>query len=541
MKQSFYDLQKKILSSIKAEVRKNLGPQPKYLKKYYEAYKREFRVKHKYSSKQELIQQCLKSDIVLIGDYHTFSQSQKTALRILREIIQQKSKIIIGLEMLLSEHQKSVNAYLSRLITEAEFLEEIDYDNNWGFPWKNFKPIFEFAQANRIPILALNIKSNNLKSRDEHAADIITRNLAHRPNRSIYVLYGDLHLARGHIPKEINKHLKHYKLTKKTMTIFQNSESLYWKLAEANTIHKIDVLKLSSNQYCIMNAAPWIKLQSYLHWFETGDSSIDDEINENNQYPELIFQYYTILAEALKFKLSKNFEFKVLTSDQLSLMNDLFTSKVNKKSVDSLIIQLKTIYFVNYRTIYLNTLSINAICESAAKMLYVNLTKNDGIYTKYSKDFYKSILHYCFTYFGTKLLNHKRKCDLEEDYEVISTRNLDHNSYDEEYILKLSAGIILKHLSAQRIYINNKKYAAPKIFKGKNRDSLFIQVTSGIGNILGEKLYLGFVTNKLEDKAVIKLYKNKYLNVKHASVVYFTLLRMLSKIELPRKSKINWL
>lgn len=542
MNQQFFILQKRILSSIKAEVRKNMGPQSKLIKNYYNSYKREFRGNFKYSSKQELIKKCLESDVILIGDYHTFSQSQKTALRILRDLVVDNTKLVIGLEMLLSEHQKSVNAYLSRLITESEFLEEIDYMQTWGFPWKHFKPIFDFAQTHKIPIIGLNTKSNHLKIRDQHAATIIANNLSNKNRKKFIVLYGDLHLSRSHIPKFLKNKIKSNQLNKSVLTIFQNSESLYWKLAEANLLHKIDVIKLASDRFCIMNAAPWIKLQSYLQWVESGDTSVDESESEDfTQYPEHIHQYFNALAETLKLKTPKYFDFKAISSDQLSLILDMIPNLPLKTLVTNHVIHNKTFYFPEYKTIYLGSVSINAICESASKILYSHTSKNDGLYKNPYNDFYKAILHYCFVYFGTKLLNHKRKCDLEDDFYAIVKNVLNKDSYEEEYIIQKSAEITLKHLKSQRIYLISKKYNAPRTFSGKNKLAQFLLTTNSIGSILGEKMYLGLITNKLNMNEVIKFYKLKIHNEAIASNTYFKLISYLSNIELPKTSKKNWL
>ena len=68
-----------------------------------------------------------------------------------------------------------------------EFLEAINYQESWRFPWGHYREIFKFAQSEDIPIIALN-SSGSLLERDKHAASLIHKELKNNPNDSMIVL-----------------------------------------------------------------------------------------------------------------------------------------------------------------------------------------------------------------------------------------------------------------------------------------------------------------------------------------------------------------
>ena len=149
-------IQQAILQGIKDEINTYVGPIIPSLRPYYDEYEREFSSFDRIATKEELIRQILRSDIVFSADYHTFRQSQRVPIRLLREVIKKRKQILLGVEMILQEHQTHLDNYLQGDITEEEFLNVVDYYRTWGFEWENFRPIFEFAKEHKLPMIALN-------------------------------------------------------------------------------------------------------------------------------------------------------------------------------------------------------------------------------------------------------------------------------------------------------------------------------------------------------------------------------------------------
>ena len=124
MNKSWLVTRKKHLKQIKQQVEVHLGGLDPEVHSYQTAYQREFYGDWNESSFQRLYNSILQSKLVFGADFHAFSQSQRTHLRILREIANQKD-IILCLECVQYKYQKYIDQYLAGKITEQKFLKQV--------------------------------------------------------------------------------------------------------------------------------------------------------------------------------------------------------------------------------------------------------------------------------------------------------------------------------------------------------------------------------------------------------------------------------
>jgi hypothetical protein len=546
-------LQRQILKTIRADVRRALGPQSRELIRYYEAYKREFRTVRSLSSllstKDELLAACQASDIILMGDYHTFSQSQKAAIRLLSELTEAETPLVLGLEMIRSEHQAELDRYMAGDTDDASFLKAIDYENTWGFPWANFKPLLDFARAHRLRVLGLNLDNTKLDARDEHAADVIASFTALKPKYKVFVFYGDLHLARGHIPKYLRRALASRGLDRRTLTIFQNSESLYWKLAASREGHSTDVLALKAGgrdrRFCIMSAAPWVKLQSYLEWAEAGalvDLGEDDTAAAPNLH-EVAHERLRQLAETLGLEVPEGLDFTIQTVNDLSFLRTSpalgSLTRAEVKALKYHVLGNRSAFIPGPNLIYLASPSVNAIAEGVALLFHANLSKADSVYHDVKEHFYAAVLTSCIAYFGSKVLNHKRKCDLEEDFRALLSQRLPRRALPQERFQRLVARLVVRHCQAQTEYLRTDRYRVPTAPSGPQRMPLFLETARRLGSILGEKLYTGFVEERYSSKKIETLFRADLKDPRKARLLYLDLLSNLSRSRIAHSSKTD--
>ncbi len=542
-------MQRQILKTIRADVRKAMGPQSRDIRRYYEAYKREFRGTVRSSSKEELLKHCAKSQIILMGDYHTFAQSQKAALRLLRELVTSDPGIALGFEMVPAEHQPALDAFLSGKLTETDFLSRISYKSNWGFAWEHFKPLFDFAREHKLQILGLNFDSERLAVRDAHAAQIIAKFTVENPERRLFVLYGDLHLARGHIPKYLKSELRKLNAKKKILTIFQNSESLYWKLAENRMAHTVEVLALGGERFCIMNAAPWVKLQSYLEWGErsellsqsdSGDGA-DDSTGPNLH--EIAHERLKHLTEALSLTMPASLDFTIQTVNDLSFVsNSPALRELNRselKVVRYHIMGNRGIFIPGPNLIYLASASVNSLSEGVSLLVHSALSGSPMIFYDAREHFFAAILNSTLAYFGSKVLNHKRKCDLEEDLRLLLERKIPRGSLPQEKLQRKVAKLVLKHCRAQREFARDKTYRAQFPQPGPGRVPLFLETARCLGGIMGEKLYASFIEGRYPALKLERLFRSQFTGGRETRTIYLKLVADLERVPLGHTSKLD--
>jgi len=251
-----------LLQELKEEVKFHIGTITAALRRYYRHYVDEFTGWWRSSSKAELIREVRKARIVMVGDYHTLRQSQRTMLRILRELVPGQRQVRLCLEMFHSAHQERLDRFLAGRIGFTEFLRAVRYDATWGFPWEGYGEILEFARQHSIPVHGLNLGAGGdgvgIRERDRHAARLIAGLAVSFPEDLVYVIFGDLHLASGHLPLQTVRALKRSGAGKvQPLVVFQNSETIFWRLHRRRLQHRVDVVRLAGNRFCVNSTPPW--------------------------------------------------------------------------------------------------------------------------------------------------------------------------------------------------------------------------------------------------------------------------------------------
>ncbi len=107
-------------------------------------------------SQKQILQELSKAKVVYLGETHDRQEDHKAQLEILQALHQQNPKIAIAMEMFQRPFQDVLDQYIAGKITEAQLVEQSEYEKRWGFPWENYAPLLRFAKTNQLPVLALN-------------------------------------------------------------------------------------------------------------------------------------------------------------------------------------------------------------------------------------------------------------------------------------------------------------------------------------------------------------------------------------------------
>lgn len=533
-------MQKNMFRTLEIEADRAVGAVPKTLHSYRRNYLRDFkesytRKKLQSISRKDLIQKIRQAPVTFVGDYHTFSQSQKTTLRLLRDIQETKGNSTplkyLGLELISSQYQRIVDDYLAGTVDRTRFLSVTKYHEEWGFPWQNYEPLFDWAKENGVRIIALNrpkeflstsgstlrrvkdIKDvKDLKTRDQWAAGLITDLYEHHQQQGapdsfrMLVLYGDWHVARAHLPTQLNKVSKNY-LNKKihSLTIHQNEDKLYWKLVQQGKLqHATNTYRLGTDCYCIFSGTPWGKLQSLLNWAE-GDPDSDIE-----RMTEEVQKIAVRLCELFRW----NLEMPVDTTK----IEILGYSPLLMKRVSQLPALKKRIalYFIRHNEPFvfpkdrLGFYAVNSshhATELASALIYESLhtrhTQHAHAEPKNIQDIQLAqwidlIFQSAFSFFSSLILNPRRKCDLPQDLE---------NPHFSRMELK-----------KRRLALQVIQCKTPSAFKRLLEKMIFTslpveQIHSMarlIGKIYGTALYRSVTLNVVDVKLVKNIFEGHY-------------------------------
>jgi hypothetical protein len=456
-------LQRKIHSALESEVGRLLGELPESIVRYEKTYKESFKNiarRTRRSSRELLKRRMREADVVLVADYHTLGQAQRTALRLLQDSFRPGEEWYLGLEFVPSNRQAELDAYSAGLLDTVSFLTKIRYFEEWGFAWEQYAPLIEWARQNGVKLLALNRpkelplyqwrkkgapQERDLNERDRWAAGIVS-DLFEKKKARVFVLYGELHVGDLHLPtamREISKSRLGTAL--KCVTIHQNNDALYWKLAKRGPEHLTDVLEMSSGHFHVISSTPWNKLQSVVSWAEGLGTSMerlprtgvlapratqisnslgfeDDEwlCDLESEALSRMQSYGEAMAEFLKLP-PPSFEavglHSVYSADFVDeLGRDHGLSRQARRMLHQLVLKNARFYLHWSRTLYLGTPSANGAAEMAAIVLGRGPVRSSSFFGDSTDTFFQALLDQAFGFFGSLLVNPRRKCDLPQDH-----------------------------------------------------------------------------------------------------------------------------
>lgn len=526
------EIQKELFRQNQRLIKESVSIKEAGFKKYESTYKRYVRNFRKIASISEMVNACLRSDIVYVGDYHTCNQSQRSFLRLLKNIVKKTGNCVIGLELLHKKHQKHLDAFLRGLLSEKTFIKRVGLKEHWVFDmWENFKPIFDFAKYHDLPLLAISSATKNasLSTRDKATAKEIAKAARQFPDKKMFVFIGDLHIAPPHLPKEVKEALAKIGVQKKALILYQNSESIYWKLAQKALEHHTEVVKINENSFCRMHTPPVILQRSYLNWLEHEEGEIDFA-DAKSSFVELVDR----IASFLDLRLGKAKDrVEVYTSGDLSFLEQLNADKrFSKREIDDIkaqIISAESYYIPKLKLVYLSNLSLNHAGEEAAHFIKHICSGEEKARDPFDA-FYANTLHEALGFFGSKIINHKRKCLHASDYlrliqylRKMETPSKRHFEY-ETALLTYQAKMLEKRgegISDIEIYVK--------------RSDLFFSVTHGLGYMLGDILYYALLENKITKPEMRLLFYDPWRGDGKPFRVYWSLLEKVREVKIPQR------
>jgi hypothetical protein len=518
-------IRRDLFQQVKTQVRHLLGEESKGLARYRWEFEKEFQKPWLVSSKGELLQAMEKAQIVYLGDFHALQQSQRAQLRILKSL-SSPQQIVLGVEFLEARQQKNIDRYLQGNLPENEFLKLIEWKKRWGFPWEHYRPLMRWAKKNKVRVYGLNEFSQDrsigvLRKRDVFAAEQIGRIRRLHSRQTLFVIFGDLHLASRHLPLQVRKKDK----TSRQVFVYQNAETIYFQLLEKGIELEVDVVSLAANKFCLLSVPPWVKWQNYLIYLEENfDKEIDDELDLTDS----VAQYVKVIAADLGVQVSVD-HFSVSGPHETKFWQELQRNLPPKslQTYQILIENGRSFYWPQKGIAYLARNSVNSAAELAMAIVFAALSQQEKRATRLPSEFPAMIWQEAVQYFGSKLINPKRKTDTLSDIRAaLSSR---HPADQGRETLQLA----INQKMAELLYLSGT-YGFAKPVPRDLRSS--IEAARLLGGILGEKIFHAYRKGQLSKSKVLGLLQKK-TDDKNFAQFYWEILEVIEGLPEPFGSK----
>lgn len=502
-------------------------------KDYNRQYQKAVARYQKLATMDEVLADVSAARVVLVGDYHTLDQAQRSFVRLLRAVFKslKNVKITVALEAVQARFQRHLDAYLVGSLKSRDFIRKIGFKKHWFFDlWAGYEIIFDFLAYHHIPIQAIdadNRKIMTLVERDDFMATEIIKLVKNFPEEKIIVLVGDLHLAPRHLPHKIKKLARKEKIDVPMVRLYQNSPEIYWQLSKKQHVDHTLLVKIREHEYCRMHTPPIIVQQSYLNWLYHEEGAFD-WIDAKMSFIKLVER----IASLLKVELPRDHEeIEVYSCGDLSFLKTLrgkrLFSRKNLAMIKRRVLESKSYFLPEVRLVYIANVSINHAAQEASRYLRY-LKAGQAGHRPHRDAFYLKVIEDAVAFFGSKLVNHKRKCARVRDYR------------SEIQFLQTSGQARCRHVEFEvaKLFVQH----ALQIKKGDvfhtNRimnlsDDVFSALTKAIGYDLGDLLYYGFMSGRIDKTGLSGLYVNPFSEENEPWQVYLGLTRKLKGLKRP--------
>ncbi len=524
------------MQKIKDQVRLYLGQESVDLARYGDAYKSDLARPWKVCDWNSVFVAIEQVSVVFGGDFHPFAQAQRTHLRILRKLVADKN-LVLALECLFSEDQGFVDQFMADRLDEETFLKKVQWGERWGFPWAHYKPLFDFAKKNGVRLLALNQPVDertglNLHARDDFATETLVQALKESPDSLFYVLYGDLHVASSHLPKHFKDKVQSMAPLVESVTLFLNSENIYFQLAEQNEESKVDVVQFNSREFCILSSPPWVKWQSYLMYLEENfdvdlefEGADEDDLWEFQiDHTDHVSDLVKMISAAIEIEVDPNaIEVYSLRDPQALVVTKKVLNAKEYELAHSLVQNDRSFFIPQRGFFYLSKATVNHAATLAGQYIHGVMCQRTRMLWNFPNDFVCFIWVEAMAFMLSKFVNPKRKAQTMADLK----KHLEAFDKEDRGREPLLLALDQKMLELLSVYAGRQKEQA---FRPRDKSS-YALAAKFIGEILGDRYFLLYEKQILDIDSIRALLRQD-LSSSDFLNFYYDQLKKLDQLEI---------
>ncbi len=126
------------------------------------------------SSFDSLISQLKDKRVIFVGEKHDEYSHHLTQKRIIEMLTESGVPIAVGMEMFQRPFQRFLDSFVTGEIDEDEMLRKTEYFKRWGYDYHLYSPIIRYCRDKKIPIVALNLRSEISKKVARQGVDALT-------------------------------------------------------------------------------------------------------------------------------------------------------------------------------------------------------------------------------------------------------------------------------------------------------------------------------------------------------------------------------
>ena len=456
--------------------------------------------------------------------------------------------------MIFGRHQGVLDRFLRDEISESDFLRRIRYESEWGYDWDSFRRIFQVAREYSVPVFGIDCEPRNgfryIRKRDAYAAARIVDILQKDPDAKAVVIIGESHLARNHLPGRVRENLKRTNLERRSLTVLQNMEAVYWQLVERG-LQDVEVVRLAPDTFCTFNASPIGKYEAYRQVLDRWKGE-----NEDESSIDLTPTLYNIIDTILQFlridkyryclrREGRCMEFLVDyypevhgPGENTDLRRLLRSNRFTAEETEAVLEHVRrkgSCYVPRLNAIFLGQFNLAHGGEEAAH--FINLCLKRETHEQAPVDqlqhdlFYGQVMEEALAFFGSKLIVPNRNHFFEtefyqyyrKDREVIEANT----PFTYEEFTEI-INFILLHKKFETHYADYDEVPQELLSGIRSQPRRFNILVHELGYFLGQQIYDGYHAGAISRREIADLFRKKFVESGSALRTYLDLIEKLA-------------
>ena len=121
----------------------------------------------------DILARAARAQVALLGESHDNLDHHRWELQSVAALAVLRPKLVLGFEMFPRRVQGALDRWVAGGWSEEEFLRATDWSKVWGYDAAFYLPLFHFARLNRVPMLALNVERDFVRTVSSKGMDAV--------------------------------------------------------------------------------------------------------------------------------------------------------------------------------------------------------------------------------------------------------------------------------------------------------------------------------------------------------------------------------
>ncbi|MBF0126164.1 MAG: ChaN family lipoprotein [Magnetococcales bacterium] len=115
-------------------------------------------------TREAMIDRLASHRVVLVGETHDHPDHHRIQLAVIQGLHARGVEMAVSLEMFPDHLQPHLDRWVAGELSEAAFLDAVEWYFTWGFDINLYWPILRYAKEQRIPLLAMNLRRETVSA-----------------------------------------------------------------------------------------------------------------------------------------------------------------------------------------------------------------------------------------------------------------------------------------------------------------------------------------------------------------------------------------